>query len=311
MKNRFNCKILKSSDSNVFKFVFTKADVAVEAVLYRYRSFAERTVICCSTQCGCPVGCSFCGTGRGFVRNLTSDEIVDQIQQVMQLVESDCSANDIKKFQIMFMSMGEPFLNYGNLQAAIKDLHSEYPTAQLLVSTSAPSAMSRDAKLFPAFCELSKRIPKIGIQFSVHESTDEARRRLIPTPTCSLEEIASLGRTWARGTWRKPFYNYCVHPGNASDADVDRLIATFDPTIWETTLSVICEKDETMKASHERQLALIEDFSRRLVAKGASVRIFNPAGQDDIGGGCGQLWFFQKWLREHGNKSTVRNRRVK
>ena len=302
MNNRFNCKILKSSDLNVFKFVFTKADVAVEAVLYRYKSFEERTVICCSTQCGCPVGCSFCGTGRGFVRDLTSDEIVDQIQQVMKLVETDCSANDIKKFQIMFMSMGEPFLNYGNLQAAIKDLHSKYPTAQLLVSTSAPKIVSRDYETFYVFCRLSIHIPKIGIQFSVHESTDEARHRLIPTPTCSLDEIARLGEMWSVATQRKPFYNYCVHAGNASDADIDRLITTFNPVVWEATLSVICEKDETMKASRERQLPLIEDFSRRLVAKGASVRIFNPAGQDDIGGGCGQLWFFQKWLREHGSK---------
>lgn len=297
--NFFNCKILKSSDSNVFKFIFTKEDVAVEAVLYRYKTFAERTVICCSTQCGCPVGCSFCGTGCGFVRNLTCDEIVDQIRQVMKLVETECSANDIKKFQIMFMSMGEPFLNYVNLQLAIEELHSKYPTAQLLVSTSAPKIVSRD---YETFCRLSARIQKIGIQFSVHESTDEARHKLIPTPTCSLDEIVRLGEMWAAKTSRKPFYNYCVHAGNASDADVDRLITLFNPVVWETTLSVICEKDETVKASRERQLSLIKNFAQSLTAKGASVRVFNPAGQDDIGGGCGQLWFFQKWLHEHGSK---------
>lgn len=72
-------KIFKSSDTNVSKFVFEGDDIAVESVLYRYNSYKDRTVICCSTQCGCPVGCSFCGTGKFFVRNLTSEEIVEQI----------------------------------------------------------------------------------------------------------------------------------------------------------------------------------------------------------------------------------------
>ena len=300
-QERFSRRILKSGDESVFKFVFTKADAAVEAVLYRYKSFAERTVICCSTQCGCPVGCSFCGTGRGFVRNLLADEIADQIHQVMEVVQAECAPADTRKFQIMFMSMGEPFLNYGNLRTAICSLNAEYPNAQLLVSTSAPGAMRFGD--FSDFCGLSARIPNVGIQFSVHESTDEARQRLIPTPTSSLALIAKLGELWASATSRRPFCNYCVHAGNSTDADIERLVSLFDPTVWEMTLSVICEKDESVKASRERQLGLIGDFSRRLVAKGASVRVFNPAGQDDIGGGCGQLWFFQKWLREHGGQA--------
>ena len=138
----FERAILRSSDSNVFKFIFTKQDLAVEAVLYRYKSFAARTVICCSTQCGCPVGCSFCGTGRGFVRNLSGAEIVDQVLQVMETVEAECPAVRIGKFQIMFMSMGEPFLNYGSLREALVELHAKYPNAQLLVSTPAPAAIS-------------------------------------------------------------------------------------------------------------------------------------------------------------------------
>ena len=53
-------KVFYSSDTNVAKFVFTKGkDIAVEAVLYRYEEYRKRTVICCSTQCGCPIGCKF------------------------------------------------------------------------------------------------------------------------------------------------------------------------------------------------------------------------------------------------------------
>lgn len=197
-------RIFRSGDTNVSKFVFEKRDIAVEAVLYRYNSYQERTVICCSTQCGCPVGCAFCGTGNFFVRDLTSEEIVEQVKTVLSYI--DCDTKDIQKFQIMFMSMGEPFLNYAELQVAIQVLHNIYPNAQLLVSTSAPKNMFL---FFNQFIELSKRIDKVGIQFSVHESNDQDRKRLIHTATTSLMSIGVLGEQWAVASGRKPFFNYC------------------------------------------------------------------------------------------------------
>ena len=58
-------KIERIDDSaqNVAKFVFTNESAVVESVLYKYPTYEERTVICCSTQSGCPVGCRFCGAG--------------------------------------------------------------------------------------------------------------------------------------------------------------------------------------------------------------------------------------------------------
>src|SRR5574337_92358 len=80
-----NTKRIHSSDSNVLKYVFTneRNNAAVaEAVLYKYPTYEDRTVICCSTQSGCPVGCRFCGTGEFFIRSLTGDEIVAQVQHL-------------------------------------------------------------------------------------------------------------------------------------------------------------------------------------------------------------------------------------
>ena len=93
-----------------------------------------------------------------------------------------------------------------------------------------------------------------------------------------------------------------VISNSLSEEDADRLIELFNPTCWETTLSVICEKSESVKSSIERQLEIIQRFADYLTKKGASLRIFNPAGQDDIGGGCGQLWFFQEWLKKKNNQ---------
>lgn len=286
-------KIFESTDTNVKKFVFEWDDKIAEAVLYRYGSYATRTVICCSVESGCPVGCSFCGTGKFFIKDLSAIEIVEQVDEVLETI--DCKTEDIKKFQIMFMSMGEPFLNYDNVAHAIRILADQYKNAQLLVSTSAPHGILNN---IARFIDLSNEIPRVGFQFSVHESLDSERKKLIPTKTSTLRQISLIGGLWASYVGRKPFYNYCVHPGNDSIEDAKRLVDLFDPSVWETTLSVICEKDESVKSSIDRQLELINRFKDYLVKFGASIRVFNPAGQDDIGGGCGQLWYFQKWLSE-------------
>ena len=134
-------RIFESTDTNVKKFVFEWGDQpsekkgVAEAVLYRYGEYRKRTVICCSVMSGCPVGCTFCGTGKFFVRNLTKNEIVEQVRSCLETI--DCGTRDIEKFQIMFMSMGEPMLNWKELKLAIIELADMYPTAQLLISTSA------------------------------------------------------------------------------------------------------------------------------------------------------------------------------
>ena len=294
-----------SKDTNVSKFVFESNDkktkpIAVEAVLYRYKSYKDRTVICCSTQCGCPVGCVFCGTGKFFVRNLDYTEIVEQIDTVLKYI--DCKTSDINKFQIMFMSMGDPFLNYTNLEMAINILYEKYPNAQLLISTSAPYGKTQ--KYFDDFMRLSKMIDKVGIQFSVHESNDKDRSNLIPTATLHLYEIGMLGEVWAKETARKPYFNYCVHENNSSDKNIKELLSHFNPKVWECTLSVICEKDNTMQNAINQKLDLIQGFSKKMIEAGYSIRVFNPAGQDDIGGGCGQLWYFQEWLND--NKQIIK-----
>ena len=102
-------KRIESSDSNVSKYVFDFGNAVAEAVLYKYPTYEERTVICCSTQSGCPVGCRFCGAGDAFVRSLTSEEIVAQVEYLF--TERQINPAEVKRGQIMFMSMGEPLLN--------------------------------------------------------------------------------------------------------------------------------------------------------------------------------------------------------
>lgn len=285
---------IDSSDENVSKYVYDFGTAVAESVLYKYPTFEERTVVCCSTQSGCPIGCRFCGAGDTFVRNLTADEIVGQVEYLFSDRHIDPAS--VNRMQIMFMSMGEPLLNPRSLQSALRRLYTSYPRAALLISTSAPDIDYQWVR------DISVEIPTVGLQFSVHESTDEARNRLVPFKRkLGLADIADQGEQWYAATGRQPFFNYCAHAANTSNDDAERIYALFDPRVWQATISVICERDESIAAANIRQRQLAQDFMSKLTAYGYSTRCFDPAGQDDIGGGCGQLWFVQEWMRTHPN----------
>ena len=293
-----NVSVHRDEAERVAKYVFEKSDAVAEAVLYRYPDYKTRTVICCSTQAGCPVGCRFCGAGDNFVRSLTVDEIISQ--PVRLLDDVDCDPADMGRLQIMFMSMGEPLLNLKNLVPALHELYHCYPKAALLISTSGPRVD------YDAVIAVSREITTIGLQFSVHESTDAARDALIPFKAkLTLEEIAAEGERWFLKVGRKPFFNYCAHDGNSSDGDVERIAARFDPRVWNATVSVVCERNEGLPATNDHQRNLATNFGNRLLARGFDVRVFDPAGQDTIGGGCGQLWFVQRWLAEHDSRPSA------
>lgn len=285
-------KVIQSSNENVSKYIFTKDDSIAEAVLYKYPTYKDRTVICCSTQSGCNIGCRFCGSGEYFVRSFSTDEIVSQ--PVKLLEDTGVNPSEMGRLQIMFMSMGEPLLNLKNLIPALRILHDKYPNAALLISTIGPQVDYE-----PLF-KVSEEIPTIGLQFSIHESTDEARNKLIPFKhKLTLKEIAEAGERFFARTKRTPFFNYCVHDKNNTQEDADRLAEILNPLVWQATISVICEQNEDVAASNCRQKQLADDFRDRLNLKGYRTRVFDPAGQDDIGGGCGQLWFVQKWFRDN------------
>ena len=120
--------ICKSSDTE--KYVYElKDNKYIETVFIKRR---DGGTVCVSTQVGCPVGCIFCESGRnGFVRNLTSSEIVQQIILLRRKVN-----------RIVFMGMGEPLFNYDNLIKAIHILRDRYglnfPTDGITISTVCP-----------------------------------------------------------------------------------------------------------------------------------------------------------------------------
>lgn len=294
-------KRFDSSEGNVFKYVFTDDETVLEAVLYRYEDFYKRTVICCSTMSGCPVGCTFCGTGKKFIRNIKADEIVNQILYILEDMDIEDVDSEGDRFQIMFMSMGEPFLNYWEVKKAITALHGHYPHAELLLSTIGPNKVEE----FADFLELSKQISKIGLQFSIHKAYDYERDELIPYKNkYRLDQIRDYGILWWKETGRHPYLNYCIDGDNNSVVDGSKLMNLFSPMVFNFTFSVVCSSDESMKDAGFKNLDDIREFEQLFIESGYNTRIFNPDGQDDIGGGCGQLWYVQKWIKEHNKRGN-------
>jgi len=190
--------------------------------------------------------------------------------------------------------MGEPLLNKAGMIGALRALYAKYPNAALLISTIGPDID------YSWVNEISQEIPTIGLQFSVHKTTDDARDELIPFKRkLTLKEISKSGEKWWMKTGRRPFFNYCAGDDNSSSHDANQLLKIFDPAVWNATVSLICERNEGLPARNQHQVELASNFASLLVQRGFDVRVFDPAGQDDIGGGCGQLWFVQKWMQDH------------
>jgi len=149
-------------DNNLIESVLLPASPAL------YGSVSDRKTICISTQVGCAYGCKFCASGlEGWVRNLDAGEIVSQILKVEAL-----SGERINN--IVFMGMGEPLANYGNLLKAVQIINAPWGVGigarHITVSTSG---------LAPRIRDLANQSLQIRLAVSLHGATDEIRQMIM------------------------------------------------------------------------------------------------------------------------------------
>jgi 23S rRNA (adenine2503-C2)-methyltransferase len=131
----------------------------------------DRATICISSQVGCAVDCQFCLTALlGLKRNLTAGEIVGQVCAVLKDKEVSPPQHRIN---LVFMGMGEPFLNYDNFMKAVRLLVQEVGVAESRMTVSTAGIVSR----IHDFGQEPIR-PKLAI--SLNASNDEMRTQLMP-----------------------------------------------------------------------------------------------------------------------------------
>ncbi|MDP3888818.1 MAG: radical SAM protein, partial [bacterium] len=114
-----NAAKIISKDGQTEKALITLDDnLQIESVLMKYK---DRNTICVSSQIGCPLNCAFCATGKmGFKRNLNVSEIIAQVL----FFARELKKQNKKITNIVYMGMGEPFLNYENVLESIKILNN-------------------------------------------------------------------------------------------------------------------------------------------------------------------------------------------
>ncbi|MBT3192633.1 MAG: 23S rRNA (adenine(2503)-C(2))-methyltransferase RlmN [Verrucomicrobia bacterium] len=164
----------------------THDGLLIESVILRVKS--GRTALCVSSQVGCACKCGFCATGAlGFIRNLTRDEMLDQVAQANRLLQKEeCTVRNI-----VFMGMGEPLLNTEPLFQALELLSApagfDYSQSRLMVSTvGIPAGMLSCAEQFP----------NVQQALSLHSARQAVRERLLPIAhQYSLEALQDTIRT--------------------------------------------------------------------------------------------------------------------
>lgn len=142
-----------------------KDNLSIESVLMNYDQWLTA---CISSQVGCPLNCAFCATGKmGFKRNLTIEEIVDQILY--------WNSKLYPKYigRIVFMGMGEPFLNWDNLIAALKIIKENLGFGSRKISIST-------AGIVPKIYEFADLNTEINLAISLHATNQKTRQKIMP-----------------------------------------------------------------------------------------------------------------------------------
>ena len=167
---------LISSDGTVKYLVEYPDGNCVETVLMRFDNRANLTA-CISSQVGCAVGCKFCATGkRGFIRNLTGKEIIEQILTIQR-------DTGLKITNVVYMGQGEPLLNFENVVSSIDFLNKEFEIGirRITVSTSG---------IVPKIYELAKLNRQLTLALSLHAPEHELRKKLMPIESMyHLDEV--------------------------------------------------------------------------------------------------------------------------
>jgi len=166
-------EVLAAKDRRSFKALLELADGRrIETVLIS--AVAGHWSACVSSQTGCALACRFCATGTaGPGRNLRAEEICDQILFWRQYRRQHKIVGSFSN--IVFMGMGEPFLNYGELKKSIISLLDpklfDFSARHISVSTAGIPAGIKS---------LAHDFPQLNLAVSLVSAIDEKRSELMP-----------------------------------------------------------------------------------------------------------------------------------
>ncbi len=268
-----------SSDGETNKFLFRLRDgFYVESV---FMVDGKRRTICLSSQVGCALGCDFCATGAmGFQRNLSVGEIVDQLLIILKTMGTDAT-------NLVFMGMGEPFLNYDNVIQACRVISHGDGIAigkrKITIST---------VGIIPKIKQFTDEGHGFKLAISLNTPNDKKRSQLMPiNKKYPFQELLNAAKYYASKSRHLFTFEYLMIDGfNDSIEDARELKKHLRNLRCKINIIPYNAIDERYQPPSEEK---INDFIAELLELKIIVSVRRSKGSD-IDAACGQLFHQHK-----------------
>ena len=239
----------------------------------------DRATICVSSQIGCAVDCQFCLTALlGVKRNLSAGEIVGQVCVVLNDQRVSLPEDRIN---LVFMGMGEPFLNYDNFIKAVRLLVEgvQIPESRMTVST---------AGIIPRIYDLGAESIRPKLAISLNAPNDELRDRLMPiNKKWNLEKLIVAARDFPLRSQEKLTFEYVLLEGVNDTSENARQIIELIRGL-RAKVNLIAFNPGPGIDFRTPQDDQVLRFQRILIQAGIPAFVRKPRGRD-IFAACGQL----------------------
>lgn len=246
----------------------------IESVLMKYDDWITA---CVSSQVGCALNCQFCATGKmGFIRNLTPQEIVDQVLYWNKKIYPAFVS------RVVFMGMGEPFLNWDNLLESLKIINSSDK-----LSIGARKISISTAGIVPKIIEFTNLNTQINLAISLHSANQKYRESIMPiAKQYNLDELKKACLYYVNQTNRQLFFEYALTDKNTSPSDA-KLLSDFIHShhLFFLNLIPLNPVDGGLNSASKTQQEL---FISNLDKLGVQYTIRRSFGQK-FSAACGQL----------------------
>ena len=247
----------------------------IESVLLNH---GGHKTACISSQAGCPLRCLFCETGaNGFKRNLTRGEILGQFLMMEKINGADIN-------NVVFMGMGEPFLNEDNVFSAIRSMNDKnmrnLGARHITISTSG---------IAPGIEDLADFEIPLRLSLSLHAPNDELRSKLMPVNNqYPLQRVVAALRRYRERTGERITIEYAlidrVNDAPECAYETAALLDGLEPYINIIPFNPIPSRPELKRSEQSR----IKAFCEALSAMKIEFELRKERGSD-IMAACGQL----------------------
>jgi len=239
----------------------------------------ERATICVSSQAGCAVDCHFCLTALlGLERNLSAGEIVGQ---VLSVLNDQGVALERRRVNLVFMGMGEPFLNYENFIKAVRLLVAGvgFSESRMTVST---------AGIAPRIEELGREAVRPKLAISLNAPNDELRTRLMPlNRKWDLPALLAAARAFPLRSRERLTFEYVLLDGVNDSPELARELVELIHGL-RAKVNLIAMNPGPGVDFGTPSDARVSDFQGVLIGAGVPSFVRRPRGRD-IFAACGQL----------------------